>query len=91
MSATIDTTGRLVIPKAVREAAGLKAGMRLTIRFKEGKVEIEPLCEPVQLVRKGSLMVAVAPAGAPKLTAKDVERTIRETREERGRHAVGHN
>ncbi|MEO7651882.1 MAG: hypothetical protein ABIZ80_15570, partial [Bryobacteraceae bacterium] len=65
-----------------------KAGMKLAIRVRDGKVEIEPLCEPVQLVRKGTLLVAVAPAGTPKLTAKAVERTIRETREERGRHAI---
>lgn len=41
MIATIDKAGRLVIPKQLRDAMGLKPGMPLKIDFIDGKIEIE--------------------------------------------------
>jgi len=40
---TIDSAGRLVLPKAVRDEAGILPGMTLRITVQEGKVEIEPI------------------------------------------------
>ena len=85
METTIDRAGRLVIPKPVREQAGLKPGSRLLIEYRDGRVEIEPVRVPVKLVRKGSVTVAVAPPGVPKLTAKAVNRLIDEVRGQRAR------
>src|SRR5262249_22616614 len=59
MKTTIDSAGRLVIPKAIRRAAGLQPGMALEVRCHEGRVEIEPAALPVKLVQKGRLLVAV--------------------------------
>ena len=59
MKTTIDSAGRLVIPKEVRREAGLKPGMPLEVRWHEGRIEIEPAPWPVKLVRKGRLLVAV--------------------------------
>ena len=42
MKSTIDRAGRVVIPKAIREAAGLKPGSALTIAYRDGQVVIEP-------------------------------------------------
>lgn len=72
---TMDASGRLVLPKAVREAAGLEAGMPLAITVNEGRIEIEPAPRAVKTVRRGRLTVAVALADRPKLSA----RTVRET------------
>lgn len=41
MKGTIDEAGRVVIPKAIREAAGLKPGTPLMIEYRNGRVEIE--------------------------------------------------
>ncbi len=82
MKTTIDRAGRVVIPKAVREAAGLVPGLKLEVRCRDGVVEIEPVCAEIKLVRKGSVTVAYAP-GAPRLTRKMVNELIREIRERR--------
>lgn len=41
MIATIDKAGRLVIPKPIRDAMGLKPGRPLKIDFIDGRIEIE--------------------------------------------------
>jgi AbrB family looped-hinge helix DNA binding protein len=77
MRTTIDSAGRLVIPKQVRREAGLKPGMPLDVRWRDGRIEIEPEPLPVKLVRKGRLLVAVPEGGAAVLGAEAVERTRR--------------
>lgn len=83
MKSTIDRAGRIVVPKAIREAAKLRAGTELDIRLIEGRLEIEPAPLRVKLERRGKLLVAVAPAQQPTLTAKDVEETIDSLRQDR--------
>ncbi|MGH7808198.1 MAG: AbrB/MazE/SpoVT family DNA-binding domain-containing protein [Thermodesulfobacteriota bacterium] len=75
MKTTIDSPGRLVIPKEVRREAGLKPGMPLEVRWHDGRIEIEPAPLPVKLVRKGRLLVAVPENIASPLTTETVERT----------------
>ena len=83
METTIDRAGRVVIPKALRDSAGLKPGAKLRVECRDGKIEIEAVSAGVQWVRKGTLMVAIPPAGTPKLTVKEVNRIAREIRDER--------
>jgi AbrB family looped-hinge helix DNA binding protein len=85
MKTTIDTAGRVVIPKKIREAAGLKPGTKLNVRYDNGVVEIEP--EPrVKLVREGRFLVAVPlDDDAPVLTSEDVEAVRQAIYEERER------
>lgn len=85
MKTTIDRAGRVVIPKSVRESAGLKPGVAVRIEYRDGKVEIEPVGKRVKWVRKGSFIVARAPRGTPPMTNEQVRRLIEETREERMR------
>jgi AbrB family looped-hinge helix DNA binding protein len=47
MAITIDAAGCLVLPKPIREAAGIRAGMPLQVRARGAVIEIEP--EPVEL------------------------------------------
>jgi AbrB family looped-hinge helix DNA binding protein len=83
MRTTIDNAGRVVIPKPIRESAGLKPGGELEIEYREGRVEIEPVSKPVKLVRKSGVLIAVPPAGLPKATPEQVNRMIRDLREHR--------
>ena len=69
MQTTIDRAGRMVIPKAVRESAGIQPGVELSVLYRDGKIEIEPVQRPLRWVRKGSLTVAVAPPGSPPSSA----------------------
>ncbi len=87
MKTTIDQAGRLVIPKEIRREAGLKPGMPLDIRLREGRIEIEAAPLSVRLVRKGRLLVAVAGAKVPALTSEAVERTREDLRRSRTRRA----
>jgi AbrB family looped-hinge helix DNA binding protein len=82
MKSTIDAAGRVVIPKGVRQAAGLRPGTKLKIEYRDGRVEIEPVLPPIRFVRKGKLLVATR-RGVPPLTNDDVNRVIQEVREER--------
>jgi AbrB family looped-hinge helix DNA binding protein len=41
MKTKIDVAGRVVVPKALRDALGLRPGQVLEIRADDGKIEIE--------------------------------------------------
>jgi AbrB family looped-hinge helix DNA binding protein len=83
---SIDAAGRLVIPKPIREAAGLGPGVPLEIRLHDGRVEIEPAAAEVRIEMRGKVAVAVPSEPVPAVTAGEVEalrRRIREEREDR--------
>jgi AbrB family looped-hinge helix DNA binding protein len=61
MPATIDAAGRIVIPKQIREAAGLVPGEQLAVRVRDGRVEIEPAPRAVKIVKRGAVRVAEGP------------------------------
>lgn len=83
MRATIDSAGRVVIPKSIRAQAGLAPGTALDVRWRDGRIELEPAPLPVKLVRKHGFLVAVAEANVGVLTAEEVERTRMMLGEER--------
>ena len=72
----------MVIPKSLREKAGLQPGVPLEVRYRDGRIEIEPATSGVRLVREGRFLVADAPE-APALTREEVVRLTDEDR--RGR------
>lgn len=84
MSITIDSSGRLVIPKALRDAAGIHPGMPLEARLRDGRIEIEPAPLEVDIVAKGGIQVAVPRDRVLDLTSEEVEETIDRVRSERG-------
>lgn len=84
MRTTIDSAGRLVVPKELRQQAQLKPGMPLEIRFREGFIEIEPAPVEINLARRGRLVVAVPRESVPPLTSEIVEDSRRRLRRERG-------
>ena len=80
METTIDRAGRVVIPKPIREAAGLKPGAGLSIQYRDGRIEIEPKSMKARLVPKGSVLVASIP-GAPKMSVDETNQWIRKARD----------
>lgn len=85
MITTIDSAGRMVIPKSVREAAGLAPGQELQVEYRDGAIVVEATPRAVKLVRKGTLLVAVAPRDAQPLTHDHVTRSIQDLRNQRSR------
>jgi AbrB family looped-hinge helix DNA binding protein len=84
MKTTIDRAGRLVVPKRVRDAAGITPGAELEIRVADGRIEIEPAPLEVKLVKRGSLTVAVPRRAVPPLTEDVVRETVERLRRRRG-------
>jgi AbrB family looped-hinge helix DNA binding protein len=83
MRTTMDSAGRLVVPKELRRQAQLKPGMPLEIRFREGCIEIEPAPLEIDLRRRGRLVVAVPRESVTPLTSEIVEESRRRLRRER--------
>ena len=71
---TIDRAGRVVIPKEIREEAGIEAGMPLQVTCREGRIEIEPRRRPIRIVKKGRLQVAESVETGEPLTRAAVRR-----------------
>jgi AbrB family looped-hinge helix DNA binding protein len=82
MKTTIDHGGRVVIPKDIRRESGIKPGMPLEVRWKNGAIAITPAPLPVILKRKGRLLVGVPSKDTPRLWAETVERTRKSLRKE---------
>jgi AbrB family looped-hinge helix DNA binding protein len=80
MKATIDTAGRIVVPKALRQALGLKPGQPLEIRAGDGRLEIEIASTSMRLQKRGKGVVAVPDAELPVLTADQVRETMERIR-----------
>ncbi len=83
MTSTIDSAGRVVIPKKVREAARLRPGTRVRFRVEAEGVLVEPEPLSVTFERRGTMVVAVPETPVPTLSAEEVARTIDEIRESR--------
>jgi AbrB family looped-hinge helix DNA binding protein len=81
MKTTIDGAGRVVIPKAVREEAGLSAGAEVEVEFRDGRIEIKPATIPMRLTGQGH--AATIDAGGvemPLLTSEDVRDVLERVR-----------
>lgn len=84
MVITIDGAGRLVIPKALRDAAGIRPGQPLEARLRDGRIEIEPAPIAVELVERQGVLVAEPLEETPVLTVDAVNAALDRLRSERG-------
>lgn len=63
MRVTIDSAGRLVIPKSLRVQLGLGPGVELELDEYGGALRLEPVGGGSQLRKRGARLVAVAAEG----------------------------
>lgn len=80
MRSAIDSVGRVVIPKVLRDRLGLGRGRAIEISERDGKIEIEPLSTPMSLVGRRGTLAAVPKVRLPVLTDEIVRATIERTR-----------
>ncbi|MGH8218393.1 MAG: AbrB/MazE/SpoVT family DNA-binding domain-containing protein [Steroidobacteraceae bacterium] len=80
MKTTIDAAGRIVVPKALRQAFDLKPGQALEIRAGDGRLEIEIAATAMTLRRRGKGVVAVPETELPILTAAEVRDALERVR-----------
>lgn len=81
MRTTIDSAGRLVVPKALRDSMGLTPGRQLDITFTDGRLEIElaPALTHVE-TSANELPRIVADEALPPLSDDIVRATLETTR-----------
>jgi AbrB family looped-hinge helix DNA binding protein len=80
MKTTIDSAGRIVVPKSLRQALNIRPGQTLEIRAGDGRLEIEITATPMTLKKRGKDVVAVPDVGLPTLTADAVRETLEHIR-----------
>jgi AbrB family looped-hinge helix DNA binding protein len=80
MRSTIDKAGRVVIPAAVRERAGLTPGAVLEISADDTGVRIERVGPPPRLVKIGRRLVARPTAPVSSRPRVDVAALIEDER-----------
>ncbi|HKY21094.1 MAG TPA: AbrB/MazE/SpoVT family DNA-binding domain-containing protein [Vicinamibacterales bacterium] len=80
MRTTIDKAGRVVIPAAMRDRAGLKPGAELEVSEEEFGIRIERVATGPRLVKVGRRLVARPTAAAADRPSIDVARLVEEER-----------
>ena len=80
MRTTIDKAGRVVIPAALRDRAGLVAGTALEVTADDTGIRIERVAPGPKLVRIGKRLVARPTAPADERPAVDVATLIEDER-----------
>ncbi len=80
MKTAMDSAGRIVIPKSIRERLGFVPGEPLELAEREGRLEIEPAATPMSLVRTRNGLVARPAHRLPPLTDEIVRATLERTR-----------
>jgi AbrB family looped-hinge helix DNA binding protein len=80
MRTTVDGAGRIVIPKPVREQAGLRAGSEVDVEFRDGRIEIEPTTTDMRLIDDEAGAIIEAAAEMPLLTTEQVRDVLERVR-----------
>jgi AbrB family looped-hinge helix DNA binding protein len=81
MRTTIDKAGRVVIPRAIRERAGLGAGGEVEIELDGSIIRLEPVAG-TEVIQDGRFLI-IPPTGSP-LTGAQVRSLIDADRHQRG-------
>jgi len=80
MRTTIDKAGRVVIPAALRERLGLRAGAAIEILEDDGSLRLERVAPGPKLVKIGRRLVARPTALAAERPTVDVSALVEEER-----------
>lgn len=80
MRTTIDSAGRIVVPKPLRDELGLQPGQVLELEVTDGRLQVEIAPIDIRLERRRHGPVAVPDERLPTLTADVVRQTLERTR-----------
>ena len=80
MRFAIDSAGRVVIPKPLRDRLGLEGGEVVEIHERDGRIEIEPATTAMSLVKRDRGLAAVPDEKLPSLSDEVVRATLDRTR-----------
>ncbi len=80
MKTTIDNAGRVVIPKRVRDEAGLHAGIELDVEFRDGRIQLEPAVLPMRVVERAGRPTIEVEGELPPLTDDNVRDVLERVR-----------
>jgi AbrB family looped-hinge helix DNA binding protein len=80
MRTTVDSAGRVVIPKSIRMETGIGPGTQLEIRAQDGRIEIEPAPLRVRIRNEGGLTVAEPEEPVEPLTTELVNEVLESLR-----------
>jgi AbrB family looped-hinge helix DNA binding protein len=85
MRTTIDSGGRIVVPKRMRDLLGLVAGSVVEVELDGtgGALRIKPAPEKTVLERVDGVLVAKAPQGAPPISQEAIREILEATRDRR--------
>ena len=84
MRVTVDSAGRVVLPKPIREAVGLTGGQEVEVRLAGIVIEIEPVQPVVRLrSRPGRLPVLEVDGEVEPVTDDEVRAALEAQRDER--------
>ena len=83
---TIDKAGRIVLPKAVRDALQISPGDSLELESSDDHILLRPATGKGRMYKKQGMWVF--DSGVP-VSAETVNRTISRVRAERDRHVLG--
>lgn len=80
MRTTIDSAGRIVVPKALRDAMKLTPGQAIEIVYTDGRLEIDVAPTPVRLADRDGWPVAEVEGQHPPLSGSVVREVLEDTR-----------
>jgi AbrB family looped-hinge helix DNA binding protein len=83
---TLDKAGRIVLPKLLRDELGLEAGDTLEVESSSEEITLRPMRGNGQLRKKHGIWVY---RSGERLSQADVDKTVREVREERENQILG--
>lgn len=79
---TLGKSGRLVVPKAIRDRLGLHEGSRLKLEVSGGKLLAEPQPDPVEIVMKDGFPIITSGTTMKRGTIVDAIKADRDSRED---------
>jgi len=82
---TVGKSGRLVVPKSIRERLGIHEGSRLKLEVLGGSLQAVPESDPVNITIKGGFPII---HGGPAWKRGDVVRAIKADRDSRDERAT---
>ncbi|HWZ32057.1 MAG TPA: AbrB/MazE/SpoVT family DNA-binding domain-containing protein [Bryobacteraceae bacterium] len=83
MRTTIDRAGRVVIPKALRERAGIAPGTQVELREIDGVIQLIAPRPQGRIVNEDGVWVWESAPGTPPITQEQIDEAIEELREGR--------